>query len=183
MDRRGALSLLCALGYGLADREALASVARGLTLGELVRKSRSAVLLTGVARQASWQTVGGSRRIVTETRARLDELVAGADPSSTEVLVRTLGGRVGHIGQLVEGEAELTLGEACLAFLTEHETLVYGITAMAQGHYPIIAEARGRVLRTSRTLPVLKRAKDSAVERLSGRLVTEGLSLVRAERP
>src|SRR5689334_11269613 len=133
MDRRGVLSLMGALAVGLADSRAFASVARGLTLRDLVLKSQSAVLMTGLARHASWQTVGGSRRIVTETRARLDQLVTGADPSSSEVLVRTLGGRVGQIGQLVEGEAELTLGEACLVFLTELDPLVYGVTGMAQG--------------------------------------------------
>jgi hypothetical protein len=182
MDRRGVLSLLGAAAFGLTATPAFATVARGLTLRDLVQKSRNAVLVTSLARHASWQTIGGSRRIVTETRARLDQLVTGEDPSSAEVLVRTLGGRVGHIGQLVEGEAELVLGEACLAFLTEFEPLVYGVTGMAQGHYPIESEARGPVLRASRQLPALLPSKDSAVERLSGQLLGDAVNLVRAAR-
>jgi hypothetical protein len=53
---------------------------------------------------------------------------------------------------------------------------------MAQGHYPIASEDRGRVLRPSPSLPALLRTRDSAVERLSGKLVAEGIELVRAVR-
>ena len=182
MDRRGALALLGTVAVGLADGRAFGAVARSLTLSELVKKSRSAVLVTGLAKRASWQTIGGSRRIVTETRARVDELVSGAAPSSSEVLLRTLGGRVGNIGQLVEGEAEVALGEGCMAFLTELEPLIYSVTAMAQGHYPIVSDARGKLLRASRQLPVLLQRPDSAVTTLAGRSLAEGLALVRAER-
>jgi hypothetical protein len=182
MDRRGVLSLLGITALGLTEARAYASVARGLSLRELVLKSKTAALVTPLAKQASWQTIGGSRRIVSETRARVEEHVSGADPRVSEVLLYTLGGRVGTIGQIVEGEAELAVGEGCLAFLSEVEPLVYRVTAMAQGHYPIATEARGRVLRASPSLPALLRTRDSAVERLSGRLLGEGLDLVRAER-
>jgi len=166
---------------GLTEAPAFAATARGLTLRELVQKSKNALVITGLAKHASWQTIGGSRRIVTETRARVEELVTGTDPSSSEVLLCTLGGRVGHIGQLVEGEAEIALGESSLAFLTELEPLIFGVTAMAQGHYPIASEARGRVLHVSRNLPALLRHQGTAVQQLSGRLLSEGLSVVRAE--
>jgi hypothetical protein len=182
MDRRGVLSLLGVSALGLIEGRAFASVARGLSLRDLVLKSKSTVVVTPLARQASWQTIGGARRIVTETRARVEQLVSGSDPSATEVLVQTLGGRVGHIGQIVEGEAEVAVGEGCLAFLSEIQPLIYRVTAMAQGHYPIANEARGRVLLASRAMPALLRKQGSAVERLSGKLLAEGIELVRAER-
>jgi hypothetical protein len=166
---------------GLAEGRAFGTTARTLSLSDLVKRSKSTLLLTGLAKRSSWQTLGGSRRIVTETRARVDELVTGADPSSAEVLLRTLGGRVGHIGQLVEGEAEIALGEGCLAFLTEFEPLIYGVTAMAQGHYPIVSDARGRLLAASHRLPALLPGPSSAVTRLVGRSVAEAVALVRAE--
>jgi len=179
MHRRGALAVLGIVAFGFTESQALGAVARALTLPELVKRSKSSLLVTPLAKRSSWQTIGGSRRIVTETRARVDELVGGADPSSSEVLLRTLGGRVGTLGQLVEGEAELVLGEGCLAFLTELDPLIYAVTAMAQGHYPIVSDARGKLLRASRQLPALLKRPDSAVERLAGRTLAEGLALVR----
>jgi hypothetical protein len=119
---------------------------------------------------------------VTETRARVDELVTGVDPSATEVLLRTLGGRVGNIGQIVEGEAELTLGETSLTFLTAFEPALYAVTGMAQGHYPVVGSTSGRVLATNRALPALLKRSGSAVERLAGRTLADALTLVRAER-
>ncbi|HTQ07146.1 MAG TPA: hypothetical protein VMI54_24985 [Polyangiaceae bacterium] len=167
---------------GLHEAPALAAVARALSIGDLVKKSTSALVLTAVARQATWQVIGGSRRIVTQTRARVEELVTGADPSASEVIVNTLGGRVGTIGQIVEGEAELAIGETSLTFLTALGPLAYSVTAMAQGHYPIVNDASGRILATNRELPALVQKTGSAVERLAGRKLSEGLALVRAEQ-
>jgi len=140
------------------------------------------LVVTAVAKRSSWQTIGGTRRIVTDTRVRVDELVSGMDPSTTELVVRTLGGVVGNVGQVVEGSAELTLGEQSLTFVTQLDTALFGVTAMGQGHYPIMTEARGRILRPNRQLPALVGGKPSAVETLRGRLLTESLALVRAER-
>jgi hypothetical protein len=181
MDRRGALVVFGTALVAFREAPAHAAVARALSIGDLVKKSTSALVLTGVARRATWQVIGGSRRIVTETRARVEELVTGADPSASEVVVHTLGGRVGTIGQIVEGEAELTIGETSLTFLTELAPLAYSVTAMAQGHYPIVSDARGKVLATNRQLPSLVQKTGSAVERLAGRTLSEGLALVRAE--
>ncbi len=167
---------------GLYDAPALAAVARALSIGDLVKKSASALVLTAVARRATWQVIGGSRRIVTETRARVEEVVTGADPSASEVSVHTLGGRIGTVGQIVEGEAELELGESSLTFLSEIAPLSYAVTAMAQGHYPIVSDAHGKVLATNRQLPALVNRVGSAVERLAGRKLSEGLDLVRAEQ-
>ncbi len=166
----------------LRSTQAEASSALALSLGDLVKKSASVVVVTGLAKSSSWQVIGGNRRIVTDTRVRIEELVRGADPSTSELLVRTLGGQVGNIGQLVEGEAELALGEPSLTFMTALEPTLFGVTAMAQGHYPVVSEARGRVLRANPRLPALFGSRDSAVSKLSGRLLGDGLALVRAAR-
>jgi hypothetical protein len=97
-------------------------------------------------------------------------------------MVQTLGGKVGKIGQLVEGEAELVVGESSLVFTREVLTGLYGVTAMAQGHYPIGVEARGKVLRPSRSLPALIAGKESAVERLRNVTLSDAVSLVRGAR-
>lgn len=183
MERRGFLSFLGTAALGLlTSARADASTARALTLAELVGKSTSVVVATAVAKRSSWTTIGGARRIVTDTRLRIDDLVSGADPSATEIVVRTLGGAVGEVGQIVEGEAELTIGEQSMTFVTQIDPAFYGVTAMGQGHYPISAEARGRVLRQNRQLPALVGNKTTAVATLRGRLLSESLALVRAVR-
>jgi len=183
MERRGLFTLFGAGLLGLlTSAPADASVALAVSLGDLVAKSSSVLVVTAVAKHSSWQTIGGTKRIVTDTRVRVDELVSGIDPSTTELVVRTLGGVVGNVGQIVEGSAELTLGEQSLTFVTQLTPDLFGVTAMGQGHYPIMSEARGRILRSNRQLPAFVGNKTSAVETLRGRLVSESFALVRAAR-
>ena len=92
-----------------------------MSLKELVQQSRTVVVATPLGGSSSWERVGGSRRIVTRTRIRVDQLVRGQDPDSSEMVVRTLGGSVGKIGQLVEGQAELRAGQSTLLFTLELE--------------------------------------------------------------
>jgi len=183
MERRGFLSFLGTGAVGLLiGAPAGASTARALTLAELVGKSTTVIVGTAVAKRSSWVTIGGTKRIVTDTRVKIEELVSGADPSTTEIVVRTLGGAVGDVGQIVDGEAELTIGEQSMTFVTQIDPDFYGVTAMGQGHYPITADTRGRILRQNRQLPALVGNKVTAVETLRGRLLTDSLALVRAVR-
>ncbi|HEY3500757.1 MAG TPA: hypothetical protein VGK73_38965 [Polyangiaceae bacterium] len=183
MDRRGLLLALGVTACSLFEaKRAAATTARALTLPELVGRSQSVFLATPLARNASWMEVGGARRIVTETRARVEELVAGADPESSEVIFHTLGGQVGKIGQLVEGEADLVLRETSLLFGRRIEQAVFSVAAMAQGHYPLATERGERIVRPSPNLPVLLGRTGSAVARLSGRPLAEARGLVRGEQ-
>lgn len=183
MDRRGLLALFGTLGVGLVSAPpAEAAVARALALRELVEKSKRVVVATALDQACEWQVIGGSRRIVTLTRVRVEELVTGATPEASELMVQTLGGRVGKIGQLVEGEAELTVGQGALVFTREVLSGLYGVTAMAQGHYPISVEARGKVLRPSHKLPALVSGRDAAVARLRDVTLSDAVNLVRGAR-
>jgi hypothetical protein len=182
MDRRGLLGVLGATACALFRAEsAFATTARALTLAELVGRSTSVLVATSVARQCLWMEIRGSRRIVTHTRIRVEELVTGAEPDGPELIVRTLGGQVGKLGQLVEGEAELALGETGLLFGRRIDASLLTVVAMAQGHYPIKTEARERIVRAASNLPNLIGVADSAVARLSGRSLAEARGLVRAE--
>jgi len=185
VHRRSFLALLGAGTAVLVDGgTALASVARSISVRALIQKSRSVVLGTPLAAHSEWTEVGGSRRIVTLTRVRIDEHVARSQPEASEVLVRTLGGRVGNLGQLVHGEAELRANEACMLFLHEGEPGFSSVTAMAQGHYPLIADARGRWLKRSPGLAKLVMEPEAAVERLSGQTIDVARGIVRqAEKP
>jgi hypothetical protein len=159
-----------------------ASVARSVSLKELVQRSRSVVVATPLGASSNWEHLGGSRRIVTYTRVRVDQLVRGSDPGSSELVVRTLGGSVGKIGQLVEGQAELRAGQSSLLFTLELARDLYGVTALAQGEYRVVPEATGRIVRPSRLLPKLVGGKESALQRLTGKPLADALGIVRAEQ-
>jgi hypothetical protein len=148
-----------------------------------VERSTRVVFATALDQACEWLVVGGNRRIVTLTRVRVEEHVTGSAPEASELMVQTLGGKVGKIGQLVEGEAELAVGESSLVFTREVLGGLYGVTAMAQGHYPVAVEARGKVLRPSRKLPALISGREAAVERLKNVTLAEAVTLVRGARP
>jgi hypothetical protein len=141
-----------AIGVGLASvgppHRAQASVSISVTLDDLVRASQAAAVVTPLEKQSAWE--GG--RIFTYTHARVDRLVAGELPSA--VWVRTMGGTVDQVGQLVEGEPTLVLGQASLVFLRTAEGAaspgrIFVVTARAQGEFPIV-RGKGTELRVGR---------------------------------
>lgn len=179
LPRRPMLMGLVTLGASAALPElALASTARALTLPELVRLSARVVRGTPVERYSTWETVGQRRRIVSHTRLVVAEDLAR--PSSEgEVLVRTLGGRVGDVAQIAHGEAALTVGEEAVVFLTEERAGERRVTAMAQGHYPLEFREGRVLLRRSPQLPDLVERRNAAVDRLAARQLSEAAQLIR----
>jgi hypothetical protein len=167
----------------MTTRRAEATVVRAVSVEELVRRSHSVLVATPLERVAEWASIGGTRRIVTLTRVRVEEAVAGVNEDS-ELIVRTLGGRIGDIGQLVDGEAELRVGERSLLFSHRFDAGLFGVTAMAQGHYPFDekggAEPR---LRHSPRVATLVRGQNAAVEKLVGLTLRDAKSLVGKVRP
>ncbi len=110
----GAASLLTVEDGALrGSREASASVSIAVSLEDLARASSLVARVTPVERTSTWE----DGRIVTTTRVRVDEVIAGA-AGARELRVRTLGGRVDKIGQIVEGEAAFTANEPSIVFLT-----------------------------------------------------------------
>jgi hypothetical protein len=170
-------------GLMTTTRRADATVVRAVSVEELVRRSHSVLVATPLQRVAEWANIGGARRIVTLTRVRVEEAVAGANEDS-ELIVRTLGGRIGDIGQLVDGEAELRVGEQSLLFSHRFEAGLFGVTAMAQGHYPFDTKGGGEPrLRHSPRVATLVRGQNAAVEKLTGMKLGDAKSLVGKVRP
>lgn len=178
VTRRKAI-LVLAVGLVLsAASAAWATVARSVALAELVQKSQLVATATPLEAHSRWEDFGGQRRIVTYTRVRVDSRVAGTDLGS-EVLVRTLGGEVGNIGQVVDGEAVLEIGQPSLLFFAPGYDGVLGVTAMAQGQFPIRADDHGALrLTPSPRLPALVGNAVSAQQALVGRTVPEARALV-----
>ncbi len=157
---------------------AAATVARAVRLAELAQHSQLVATCTPLEAHSRWEVFGGRRRIVTYTRLRVDSRIAGADAGS-EVLVRTLGGQVGDIGQVVDGEALLILGQPALLFLAPRYDGVLGVAAMAQGEFPLRADAHGVVrLASSPRLPAIVQGGASAQQQLVGRTPSEARALI-----
>ena len=145
----------CAPGGLLAPREAQASVAIAASVEDLARVSSVIARVTALDRESAWE----DGRIVTYSRVRVDDVVAGATPAGArELRIRTLGGNVGKIGQTVEGEAMLTVGAPCIVFLAARATPASTSTAsaaaasaaaastVASGSLYVVGRAQGQLL-------------------------------------
>jgi hypothetical protein len=180
MDRRGFVRVasIGVLGAALS-RHAHASLSRAVPVADLVGRSQHVMLGEPLDADSVWEELGGRKHIVSYTRVRVHELLAGADPKQDELLVRTLGGRVGDLGELVHGEARLTLGERSVLFVMPARD-VLAVTAMAQGHYPLLRDAAGteRLRRSPEAAELLNEA-GSAVKRFTGMQVPEARELIR----
>jgi len=181
MDRRGVLrvGLAGAVSLGVAV-PARATLARALRLEELVARSQHVVVAEPLDAYSDYAEIGGRKHIVTFTRVRTLELLAGATPKQDELMVRTLGGRVGKLGELVAGEAQLAPGAQGVLFVTP-ERDVLAVTAMAQGHYPLERDRVGvpHLLRSPQATDLVG-ADDAAVHRLHGLSLGDARALLRA---
>jgi hypothetical protein len=179
--RRQLLALLGLGCAGLHSRAARATLVRGLTLEALSRGSDRIVVGAAVDSSSHWEDIGGKRRIVTDSRVRIERTIAGA-ASGSELLVRTHGGKMGLVGELVFGEAELTLNAQCVLFLRAKANEHY-VLGMAQGHYPLrTGSQRSPYLQASPNLPELLHPETSAVRRLSGQELGRAQALIQGAR-
>jgi hypothetical protein len=157
-----------------------ALTARLLTLDDLVGSSTYVVIATAGERTSLWEDLPSGRRIVTYTRVAIERAVVGTP--GAELWVRTLGGAVGNIGQAVPGEAQLPAGARSLLFLANVHGLVV-VTAMGQGHYPIVTDDKGtqRLVSSADTGMLLPQpgAAVSARERLLGAAVEDAVAVVK----
>jgi hypothetical protein len=181
LTRRDALGLMLAGGAAwlFTARPVRAGVAVGVSLPELLRSSTAVGFAASSEASSRWEEIGGSKRIVTYHRVGFDELLVGQD---RELWVRTLGGRVGDIAQIVHGEAELRVGEPCLLFVSPGRDGVSVVTEMAQGHYPLRDQGGALRLHPSPRLGTLVRPDGSAAKALIGRTRGEARSVLDEAR-
>jgi hypothetical protein len=121
-------------------------VSIAVTWDGLLRESTASAVVTPLDAQSVWE----DGRIYTYTRVRVDRPIAGDLNAGGETWVRTMGGIVGKLGQLVEGEAVLVPGQPSLLFVHAAATAgVNEVTARGQGQFPVIAAPDGapRVVR------------------------------------
>ncbi len=161
-------------------RLAHATTARAVSLQDLVQRSSRVVQSTPLESFARSESFAGAQHIVTYSRLRVDARLHGDTPE-TEILVRTLGGTLGSVAELVHGEAELALNESCVVFLRKDSQGIESVTAMAQGHYPLTLDSSGvSRLSASRNMPHLLHSAGAlaAVQQLDGLAIAEARSLI-----
>ena len=153
---------------------------RGLSLPELLKLSELCVLATPLDCSSHWELLGGRQRIVTDTRVRVEDVVAKDAPRDGELWVRTLGGSIGERAALVYGEAALFLNQTSMLFMLR-DAGVLRVTGMAQGHYPLLADAK-QVLRLAQSpqAPELVGASDPAMHILPGQDLSSARRLIQA---
>jgi hypothetical protein len=179
IHRRVFVSAAALLTAELASNRVFATLMRGLPLRDLVAQSHHILLLTALDSRCRYLDIGGRRHIVTETRARIDDVLASAVPSAGQVVVSTLGGKLDGVGELVHGQAEFSLGAPCVAFLARGADGSLWVTGMSQGHYPVLAAGADPTLAASPHLATLRDFEHSAVRALVGQKLTEATRLVR----
>ncbi|MBX3181613.1 MAG: hypothetical protein KIT72_12910 [Polyangiaceae bacterium] len=164
------LSGAAGAALALLGAPARASLARAISLQALTRGSRHVVVGTPADSYSVWEEVGGRRRIVTYTRLLVEEAIARLDPAP-ELMVRTLGGRIGDTGQIVHGEAVLAAERPCVLFVGGGDVLV--VQGMGQGEYPLVAGSSERRLALSPRLGELESTAGSATVRLNRQPLSE----------
>jgi hypothetical protein len=171
-------SLGIAASTELSSRVASATLVRGMSLLELVSRSRHAVLGTPLDARCLYLSIGGRRKLVTETRLHVEGTLGLEPPGETELAVRTLGGQLDGMGELIDGQAELRRGQLCVGFLERAPDGACWVTGMAQGHYPLAQSDAGLILRASPRLPTIRDWEQSAVKRLAGTRLSEAERLI-----
>lgn len=173
------LGLASGAAVGVVSGSASATVVRALSLSSLVDSSRRILVLTALAADSHFEDIGRRRRVVTDTRVRVEDVLAKSSAPASELLVRTLGGAIGRLGERVHGQAQLVLGEPCVAFLLEGPDGIHYVNGMAQGHYPLRGSAL-RKLTSSPDLPEIIDFDSSAVKALVGSELELATSRIRA---
>jgi hypothetical protein len=141
----GAMATLVGLGASaLGARTARASVSITVLFEELVERASTVAIVVPTEQHSLWEGDG----IVTYTRVRVDRTIAGR--VAGDVWVRTVGGTVGHIAQILEGEATFTQGRSSLVFLRPHldpvtraPTGALSVVERAQGQFPVEPDGEG----------------------------------------
>lgn len=139
--------------------DAHASVAFAMTIDDVAKAASLVARVTPIEQSSAWE----DGRIVTSTRLHVDRVVAGSG-AGTEVRVRTLGGVVGDVGQLVEGEATFDpkAKSPSLVFLVpapngDKRGPDFAVSGRAQGQLAVEKAGSGERVRVMKTGALVRR--------------------------
>lgn len=179
MHRRSVLGLLGgSAATALLPQTAQATLVIGLTLQQLVERSTHIVVVSALDARSFQTTIGGRRCIVTETRVQIEDVLGRQPPAAQVLSVRTLGGKVGGMGELVLGQASFSASTPDVAFLKRGRDGAHWFVGMAQGHYPIYGRGSEQSLRHSANLPEIREFTSSAVRALDRQRLSRARDLI-----
>jgi hypothetical protein len=157
---------LAPLAAATVSSDANASVMIAVPFDSLVKDADAVAIIAPQESKSVWE----DGRIYTYTRVKVEQGVAG-DTSSAggDVWIRTMGGVVGKIGQLVDGEPVFTVNKPNLLFLRKFKAGgTWEVSARAQGQYPVVVDElskKRRIIRSANVgmlLPPKRLQQDSA---------------------
>lgn len=130
--------------------DANASVMIAVPFESLVRDADAVAIIVPQEAKSVWE----DGRIYTYTRVKVEQGVAG-DAAGGEVWIRTMGGVVGKVGQLVDGEPVFTQNKSNLLFLRKFKAGgTWEVSARAQGQYPVVFDEAKKTKRLVRSANV-----------------------------
>jgi hypothetical protein len=109
-----------------------------MSLDQLTEAAQLVARVRVLSSENRWE----NGEIWTFTRLEVSDALKGAAPR--EVVVRLLGGEVGHLASIVEGVPRFRPGEEAYLFLESTRTPEMTVTGWAQGAYRIVRDAEGR---------------------------------------
>lgn len=131
--------------------DARASVSIAVGFDALVKDADAVGVVTPLEAKSVWE----DGRIYTYTKVKIDQSVAGDVGTGSEGWVRTMGGVVGKIGQMVDGEPVLTVGKPSLLFLRSFKQGgTWQVSARAQGQFPITVDDATKIRKVIRSANV-----------------------------
>jgi len=143
MNYRGTILLAVTVALSCWVGPTSASTFRPIPLSRLVQQSNWVVVATPVSFECHWATVGSGSRLVTDFTLQVHWTLRGVDVAGQEIVVRTLGGSWGNLGQVVHGEAHLAVGQTSLLFLKRGHDNALRVLGLGQGHYPVAIDTNG----------------------------------------
>jgi hypothetical protein len=135
--RRVAAAAFFAVLLGGASR---ATTLLELGFPDLARQADRIVIGTVTRIEGRWDST--HRFIHSDVTLSVEQSLRG--DTSPEIVLRTLGGYVGSVGQLAHGAATFEVGERVLVFLTAWEDGVPKVLGYAQGKSRIVSDGQGR---------------------------------------
>lgn len=142
--------VLAAAPVLIAPSDAQASVMIAVPFDSLVKDADAVAVVVPEEAKSVWE----NGRIYTYTKVRIDQGVAG-ETGGGEIWIRTMGGVVGKIGQLVDGEPVLTAQKPALLFMRKFKAGgTWEVSARAQGQYPVVLDEAKKTQRVIRSANV-----------------------------
>jgi hypothetical protein len=143
-------ALACAGAATTTTSTAQASVSIAVLFDPLVSASDAIAIVVPAESTSVWE----DGRIYTYTRVKIDNGVAGELATGSEAWVRTRGGVVGKIGQMVDGEAVFVKDKPSLVFLRRGNAGTFDVNARSQGQFPVLVDEQTKTRRLVRAANV-----------------------------